>query len=112
MKVINKKLLADFRAKARCEWCGKRGPVDACHIFGKAAGRVDIQENLIALDRFCHSLSHNANKGNGARPTRVDLLLIVSRRENTTPEAIEAKVMRLRADDRVKTWNVDERSEP
>lgn len=62
MKVIDDCLLAEFRAKGRCEYCGKKRPTDPHHLWCRGmggGGRLDIKENLIALCRECHTDVHN-----------------------------------------------------
>lgn len=109
MKVIHESLLARFRLPGRCEYCGKpcQDGRDPAHIFSRGAGRIDIAENLVSLCRWCHNSNHLGNS-----PTKGNLLTIAARREGTTPEEIEAKVMRLRASKLCKLWNVDTDKEP
>lgn len=108
MKVIDKKLLAEFRTPGPCEFCGIYCKVrEPAHIYSVGAGRLDIRENLVALGSTrlflctCHSDSHA-----GCRPTRIDLLEIAARREGTTPEEITEKVYRLRRETKCKSWVV------
>lgn len=93
MKLIDRKLLREFSEKGCCEFCHKKGPVDAHHIFGRGAGRVDIRENLVSLDRACHTSSHA-----GCAPDRVQLLAISSKREGKTPDEIMLAVYAVRND--------------
>ena len=93
MRVVDKALLAVFRASQRCEWCGKATP-EGCHpahIFSRGAGRVDIRANLVSLCWKCHCLSHA-----GHRPIRCDLLAIAAAREKTTQDRIERVVYKIR----------------
>lgn len=107
MIVLHKTLRKKFSARGVCECCDRRGPTDCAHIFSVGAGRVDIAKNMVSLLRSCHTLSHNANSENGVQPNHERLMEIAAKRENTTPEDIEATVYRLRACDLCKVWNVD-----
>jgi hypothetical protein len=62
MKLVDEKLLDEFRHKPRCERCGKppdRGMLlDPHHLMARGQGqsqRADIPQNLIALCRACHT---------------------------------------------------------
>ena len=98
MKVINKALLAAFRASPRCELCRKPCPqgCDAHHIRSKGAGRVDVRCNLLAACRECHAGIHCG------RPSWDELIDFVAHREYTTREAVIAEVDELRRDTSVK----------
>lgn len=106
MKVVDEKLLAEFRESPRCEWCNKAKPVEPHHIFSRGAGRLDIRWNLVALCRWCHSSAHSANSVNNARPKLQDLLELVARREGIKPEEIKPRVDRLRRQDKFDHWEV------
>src|ERR1700734_1493026 len=86
MRIDNPKLLAEFRKKARCEWCGVRSDTgrDPAHIIGRGAGGPDIRCNLVSLCRQCHTESHT-----GGYPSYFDMLAVVSRREKAECETIE-----------------------
>lgn len=91
MKLVDEEALDQFRGPGLCEWCGKKtSNRDPHHIFSKGAGRVDIKENIIALDRHCHTMVHS-----GAI-TRSQMLEIAAKREGTTPEEITNEVYRIR----------------
>lgn len=97
MKIKNEKLLAIYRTSGNCEWCGKscvrREPH---HIFSRGAGGPDLDINLIALGSTpafccaCHTLIEAGNI------TRYEVLEYVSRREKTTPAAIESVIDMIR----------------
>ena len=95
MKVIDKPLLAVFRASQRCEWC-KRSTPEGCHphhVTTRGMGgarRFDIRVNLIALCWRCHDAFHTG------QIMTCDLLAIVAQREQTTQDAILAEIYRLR----------------
>lgn len=92
-KIINKELLAEFRAKDRCEYCHKPAVCQPHHVTTKGMGgwrRLDIRINLIALCDGCHSAFHVG------LIERADLLLLVAKREKTTQDAIEREIYRLR----------------
>lgn len=104
MKILDEALLDEFRTVGRCDVCGRsclfREPH---HIWARGmggGGRLDVRINLLAVGQsrtyqcFCHGLIHN-----GAIK-RDDLLLIVARREKTTPGAIRDEINRLRRLDR------------
>jgi hypothetical protein len=60
VKIVNKRLLKEMAKPGPCSWCGRPCPDgrDVHHWFikrGMGGGtRLDIPENLISLDRFCH----------------------------------------------------------
>ena len=93
MRIDNPKLLAEFRKKARCEWCGVRSDTgrDPAHIIGRGAGGPDIRCNLVSLCRQCHTESHT-----GGYPSYFDMLAVVSRREKAECETIEDVVNLIR----------------
>lgn len=93
MKIVKPYLLAHFRAKAWCEWCGNPGAVDPHHIFGRGLGggtRLDIRINLIALCRICHNAYHSSHI------MRTDLLAKVAAREGMLQDDIVSEIYRLR----------------
>ena len=102
MIVRHKSLLKEFQDTGRCEHCGKRGPVDAAHIYSVGAGRVDIRQNIVALCRVCHTRQHTSNRN----PSKGRLLIIAARREGCRPREIQEKVYRLRACDLCKVWEI------
>lgn len=95
MQIIDDDLLLDFRLSFRCEWCGRKGPVDCHHYWyrrGMGGGsRLDHPWNLVAICRSCHD-DHHA----GHRPLRIDLLAIVAAREGVTQDEITQELLRLR----------------
>lgn len=96
MRLVSELTLEKFR-HGPCEHCGKVGRTDPHHVYAKGNEcRLDIRENLVALCRRCHTEHHS-----GHSPTRRELLAIVARREGTTPEAIQAKIWRLRRAEKV-----------
>lgn len=82
MKIVDEKLLAEFRSKGQCELCLRKCyPLDPHHLWTRGAGRLDIRCNLISLCRVCHSeVEHKQAKER--------ILEIVCRRERAKPEAI------------------------
>ena len=94
MIVINKPLLAEFRAKLVCEHCGRAiiGPAEPHHWKPKGMGggsRLDIRCNLIALDSRCHRM---AEDGNIPRET---ILAIIAQREGMLQDEVQAEIWRL-----------------
>lgn len=97
MKILNEKLLEEFRAPGRCEWCGKRCRVrEPHHIYARGmggAGRLDVRINLVALgstlafECTCHT-DHHA----GERPLRDELLAVASAREGVLQRDAEAVI--------------------
>lgn len=104
MRIVCKRLLKEFAAKTRCEFCGRHSStgLDPAHIWSRGAGRVDVKENLVSLCRECHTRSHA-----GHEPTREQLLAIAAKREGCTPDDITEMVYRLRRDDSCKIWVVE-----
>ncbi len=93
MRVVDENLLAQFRAKGRCEWCKRASVVNPHHIWARGmggGGRLDVPANLIALCLSCHEYVH------AGMILRCDLLAIVARRENTTQDAITGEIYALR----------------
>ena len=94
MKIVDEALLLQGRLAWSCEWCIKWRHCDSAHVFARGRGdvfRLDIQENLVALCRECHTRSHA-----GGRPTRDDLLLIVAWREKMFVDDLEEWLRHLR----------------
>jgi hypothetical protein len=94
--LVDEALLEEFRAKRRCEWCGRklRHRPQPHHIFSRGAGRLDVRCNLIALggaaDCGCHDLVHVG------KPLRRQLLAVAAGREGMTVIQAEQLVWRLR----------------
>lgn len=85
MRIVNDKLLAEFRATAHCEAC--RDPTfygcDPHHAFitrGKC--RLDLRINLVPLCRDCH------RRVQGFRWFRDHMLIHVAYRERCNPDDI------------------------
>jgi hypothetical protein len=93
VKIVDERILERFRLKWKCEWCGKRGPVDPHHLFGKNMGggtRLDVPINLISLCRTCHQDFHDG------RIMRCDLLAVIAARERTLQHVIERVIYTMR----------------
>lgn len=93
MRIIDTDVLAAFRRKTACEWCGEpsRVGLDPHHFwFSRGASRLDHPWNLISLCRPCHNGAH------AGAISRVSLLAVVAKREGKTPETIELKLIALR----------------
>ncbi len=92
MRIVDEELLEKFRSKTTCEWCKKLflSGLDPHHVHSKGAGRLDIQWNLIALCRRCHSDVHDG------RILRDDLLAVVAAREGVLQDEIRQKIWDLR----------------
>lgn len=93
MKIISEELLAEFRAKDRCEYCGRAVLVQPHHIFARgqeSCRRLDVAINLIALCIDDHTATHTG------QILREDLLAIVAKRERTTQQDIQEEIWRLR----------------
>ena len=95
MRIVNKALVREFVAQAtHCEWCHKKGPVEAHHLWAKGHGgghRLDVLINLIALCRQDHQAHHDGNE-----PTRSDLVAVVAAREKMLQDDLVAEITRLR----------------
>jgi hypothetical protein len=93
MQLADEPVLDSFRKRCWCEWCRRdvHTGTDPAHVYSRGAGRVDHPLNLVALCRRCHTASHL-----GQRPTRDDLLEIVSRREGVSRDAVVAFVHAVR----------------
>jgi hypothetical protein len=61
----------DARDGGRCRWCGatNRGR-DQHHIEYRRGNSYDVLENLVSLDRDCHSFVHGNPRPNGTRITK------------------------------------------
>lgn len=47
------------RTQYKCEWCGRfGGRLDLHHRLARSQGGWDTPENLVAVDRLCHSYIH------------------------------------------------------
>lgn len=91
--VYNRSLLDHFRQKFRCEVCGRKGAVEPHHVYAKGMGggaQLDIPENLIALDRFCHNRVHS-----GQIP-RSTLLALIACRQGLTVDQVLERIYSLR----------------
>ena len=87
MKIPNPDLLAEIRATQRCEWCGRRGPVDVEHTYARGLGdarRIDSRLVCMALCREHHSI---AGSGHG-EPSKAQLKALIAKREGVSEEAI------------------------
>jgi hypothetical protein len=89
MKIVNERILREFREKQRCEHCGAdtRTGADPHHVAGRGHGggnRMDVPINLVGLCRFCHTRLHN-----GVIPRKA-MLEIVAEREGVLPEQVKA----------------------
>ena len=94
MIVIDKPLLAEFRAKRVCEHCGRAiiGPAEPHHWKPKGMGggsRIDARVNLASLCRRCHQM---AEDGNIPRET---ILAIIAQREGMLQDEVQAEIWRL-----------------
>lgn len=92
MIVKDEVLLASFRRKRRCEFCGAdlRHKAEPHHYHAKGMGggsRLDIPENLIALggalDCNCHGKAHDC------KIDRADILAKIAARLGKTPEEVQ-----------------------
>lgn len=93
MQIIDEAVLDQFRGVGRCEICQRPQAVrDPHHVMGKGMGgssQLDIRINLLAVCRWCHVRIHGGNI------KREEVLKIVARREQTTPDLIEKELYRL-----------------
>lgn len=95
MLIRDESVLDRYRGPGRCELCGRQtAEREPHHVHTKGAGQVDAPWNLIALDRWCHSII-------GSRPIRREVLLAyVAHREGRTVASIEDEyyaTLRMRA---------------
>ncbi len=95
MRIVDEALLETFRAKQKCEWCGRKVyRCEAAHVTGKGMGgwrRIDLAINVLGLCTQCHADHHNGN-----RPLACDLLAVVAAREGMLQRDIEKEIYRLR----------------
>jgi len=56
-RIEDRKLLDTYHSKP-CAACGRAGGSDPAHIRSRGAGGDDVENNLIALCRPCHTKSH------------------------------------------------------
>jgi hypothetical protein len=96
MIIKDEKLLASFRRKKNCEWCGRSCP-DGCdphHAIVKrglgGGSRLDHKLNLVALDRSCHNDVH------AGVLTKYDMAAIIAQREGVTQDFVFSECERLR----------------
>jgi hypothetical protein len=99
--IVDEPLLDRYRGPGICEWCKTLVPRrEAAHLRTKGMGgwaRLDVRINVASLcaplmgGGNCHQSHHDGNE-----PTYSDLLAVVASRENTTQDAIEAEMDRLR----------------
>jgi hypothetical protein len=100
MKIIDEKLLSQFRGPGVCECCRRyvtrREPH---HLLCRGMGggnRLDHPWNLIALcAAFSGGLDCHARHHNGDGASRAELLAKISRRERVEPQAIMDELRRL-----------------
>ena len=100
MKVIDNRLLNEFRKKKVCEFCGEfiTDGCDPHHILARGqggGGRLDVRINLIGLCPYwqgndCH------RKAQANRIKRDVLLAIVARRERRKLDEVIAELNQLR----------------
>lgn len=100
MKIINEKLLDEFRGHGVCElcrrWVFRREPHHWIARGMGGANRLDVRINLIALcAAFSGGMDCHARHHNGDGPSREKLLAIISRRERMEPQAIMDELRRL-----------------
>ncbi len=98
MKLINEKLLAEFRRKPACELCLEPTPqgCDPHHVYSRGAGRVDVRANISGLCRRCHQLVEADVEA------KAKLIRIVATREGRIASDIFFEVCAIRADQSVK----------
>lgn len=87
MKIVNNKLLAEYRGVQRCWWCGLTKLCQAHHLVTKGMGgsrRADVRLNLAALCLDCHTAHHA-----GQRPLTVDLIAVVAARNGVQQADVE-----------------------
>lgn len=98
MKLVNEKLLDLFRGDGPCEWCRRWSYCrHAAHVFSRGQGgafRLDHRLNIVSLCWQCHG-NHHA----GRKPTRGDLLVLISGRERVPLERLIPELARMRTAD-------------
>lgn len=95
MKVIDDALLAEFRNRARCEFCQRpcRTGLDPHHLMARGRGsafRMDLRINLAALCRLCHRRVH------AGEISQAELLAVVAKREGRDVNEMEEELRRMR----------------
>lgn len=96
MRVVDDKLLSEFRHAPRCAWCNALTPggTEPHHLWSRGlggGGRLDVRVNIVSLCQRCHREHHN-----GHAPYRHQLLRVVAAREGKLPREVEAEVLALR----------------
>lgn len=104
MKIENPDLIASYRKRGPCSYCGKNVNLCAAHIFAKGHGggrQIDAPFNLVAMgqdarwDCDCHQRHHL-----GWEPLHCDLLAIAAAQNNCHQRDIEQLVYLIRRLDR------------
>jgi hypothetical protein len=99
VKIDSPELRAAYRG-IPCEWCRLEIATDAAHLFAKGmggGGQLDVRFNLAGLCRICHARNHAANSGlPTCRPTFLDLLKLIARREKLPTDTILERIFMLR----------------
>lgn len=95
--------LDKFRKPGLCEYCGRPCPDgrDPHHVWTRGAGTPDDDLFLVSLCRICHTGFHTSGK-----PSRAELVAIVSEREGKTPEEIERVLYEARRQSLKKGWEL------
>jgi hypothetical protein len=95
MRIVDEKLLDQFRAAGPCSWCREhcqRREPHHIHTRGiGGGGRLDVAINLVSLCLRCHRSHHDGNE-----PLTCDLKAIVAAREGRLQDDIEAEIVALR----------------
>lgn len=93
MKIVNAELVRAFSTAGLCEWCRRRTPTEAHHLFCKGMGggsKLDVRLFLMSLCRECHQNRHHGGV------TQECLLAIVAQREKVLQDDILAVLFFLR----------------
>ena len=110
MKIINETLLKIFRSPMAltCDWCGRVGPVEACHRQARGIGggsRLDIRINILSMGTAfgcsCHRKQHDGTLTVilgvilTAEEVSDRMLAIIARREHLSEVQVREEINRI-----------------
>jgi hypothetical protein len=94
VKIVNEKLLAEYRGIRPCWWCGLLKLCQAHHLVTKGMGgsrRADVPLNLAALCWEDHQAHHDGNN-----PTTADLIAVVAARNDVQQADVESALCEIK----------------
>ena len=78
MKIINKQLVKEAKARSRCELCGGRWALSVHHEPTRGAAMLETRLTLLLICCYCHAERHGGSKGH---PTELRIIDAICRRE-------------------------------